>query len=243
MRRLFPYIVLALLLAACTAGGRLRDYWKDGISVTEENYPQAEERFARFAELMAAAPPGQAAEALDDLFDKMKEDEVSYYIYSDWIESAFHNYFSPCRNPDIFGKAAERFAEDGILNIETVERLQALAAQDQLNRPGSKCTLPEGVSASGAALWLVLNLDCRTCLQSLAAMAGEHPEAEHIALCFGWGPTPEVPGWTYLKPEGMNDIFELEAAPFWFLTDADGTVQIPYSAEGEAPQFATPQAL
>ena len=42
MRRLFPYIVLALLLAACTAGGRLRDYWKDGISVTEENYPQAE---------------------------------------------------------------------------------------------------------------------------------------------------------------------------------------------------------
>ncbi|MBQ2228793.1 MAG: hypothetical protein II424_00100 [Bacteroidales bacterium] len=89
----------------------------------------------------------------------------------------------------------------------------------------------------------MLNLDCRTCLQSLAAMAEEHPEAEHIALCFGWGPTPEVPGWTYLKPDGINDIFELDAAPFWFFTDADGTVQIPYSAEGEAPQFATPQAL
>ena len=243
MRRLFPYIALVLLLAACNAGGGLRDYWKDGIRVSEDNYTQAEDRFASFAELLVAAPPAEASNALDDLLERMKEDEVSYYIYSDWIESAFHNYFSPCRNPDIFGKAVERFAGDGILSAETVERLQALAAQDQFNRPGSKCTLPQGVQASGATLWLVLNLDCRTCLQSLAAMAGEHPEAEHIALCFGWGPVPEASGWTYLKPEGMGDIFELEAAPFWFLTDADGTVQIPYSAEGEAPQFATPQTL
>lgn len=241
MRRLFPYIVLALLLAACTAGGRLRDYWKDGISVTEENYPQAEERFARFAELMVAAPPGQAAEALDDLFDKMKEDEVSYYIYSDWIESAFHNYFSPCRNPDIFGKAAERFAEDGILSPEEAERLLDLAAKDRLNRPGEPCVVPEGAEADREVLYLVLNLDCRTCLQSLAALACEHPEAEHIALCFGYNPIPEATGWKYIKPEGMDSIFELEAAPFWFLKAADGTVAIPYSSEFDSPVFARPE--
>ena len=243
MKRFFPFIALILLLAACNAGGRLRGYWKDGITVTENNYSQVEERFARFAEFLVAAPPGQAAEALDDLFDRIKEDEVSYYIYSDWIESAFHNYFSPCRNPDIFRKAAERFAEDGILNIETVERLQALAAQDQLNRQGGPCTVPDEAKTEGPTLYLVLNLDCRTCLQSLAALSGEYPEAEHIALCFGYNQIPEVSGWKYLKPEGLDEIFELEAAPFWFLTAADGTIQIPYSGEFNAPGFANPEDL
>ena len=159
------------------------------------------------------------------------------------MESAFHNYMSPCRNPDLFGEAVEHFAADSILSREEVERLRGLAAQDRFNRPGEPCTVPDGAEAAGPALYLVLNLDCRTCLQSLAALAGEHPEAEHIALCFGWNPVPEVPGWKYLKPEGMNDIFELEAAPFWFLTTADGKVDIPYSMDFKVPEFATPEAL
>lgn len=242
MMRPLPYLLAFALLAGCSAGGGISSYWDDvDLKVTESNYSAGEERFARFAELLVKAPEKEADKALEALLDRMKEDEVTYYVYSNWIESAFHNYFSPCRNPRIFGNAAQRFAEDGILSPEEAERLLDLAAKDRLNRPGEPCVVPEGAEADREVLYLVLNLDCRTCLQSLAALTCEHPEAEHIALCFGYSPIPEATGWKYIKPEGMDSIFELEAAPFWFLKAADGTVAIPYSSEFDSPVFARPE--
>ncbi len=244
MPRVFLSIAVStvILLAGCTGTGEVRGFWKDiDITVTEDNYRSSQDRFAQYAELLVAAPQKEAAGALGELFKKLRTDEVSYYVYSEWMESAFHNYFSPCRNADLFGVAVSHFASDGILSKEEVARLQKLAAMDKLNRTGKPCTVPEGAEAGGSALYLVLDLDCRTCLQSLAAMSEAYPEAEHIALCFGYSRTPEVPGWKYLRPDGMEDIFELAAAPFWFLTDEHGKVTIPYSKEYEAPQFASPQ--
>ncbi|MBR5042830.1 MAG: DUF5106 domain-containing protein [Bacteroidales bacterium] len=236
--------LLMLILTSCASGGGVCNYWDDvDIVVTESNYSAAEERFARFAELLVQAPGDEAEKALGVLFDRIKEDEVSYYVYADWIESAFHNYLSPCRNPIIFGKAAELFERDGIIEQERIQKLRALAAQDMLNRPGEHCTVPDGAEAAGSALYLVLNLDCRTCLQSLEALSKSHPEAEHIALCFGYSPLPGLSGWKYLKPDGMGDIFDLEAAPFWFLTADDGSVSIPYCAEFQEPVFASPEKI
>ena len=232
------------MLASCNTGGSLATYWNgEDVKVTETNYAAAEERFAKFAELLVKASPEEAEGALEALIDMLKEDEVTYFVYSEWFESAFHNYYSPCHNFALFETAVKRMAADGILPREEVERLQRLAAQDRLNQPGDHCTLPDGAEADGAALYLVLDLDCRSCREALAGLAGTHPEAEHIALCFGYSPFPDVPGWRFLKPDGMKEIFELEAAPFWFLTSADGTVRIPYSTEFNAPAFATPEAL
>ena len=234
--------MLALLISACNGGSELAGYWgEEGVTVTESNYRETQDRFARFAELLVAAPQEEAADALGDLFKRLRDDEVAYFVYAEWIEAAFHNYFSPCRNTELFDVAVRHFSSDGILGKEEVARLQKLSAMDKLNLRGERCTLPEGASADGPALYLVLDLDCRTCLQSLAAMADVHPEAEHIALCFGYSRTPEVPGWKYLRPDGMKDIFELAAAPFWFLTDAEGTVSIPYSMEFETPKYASPE--
>ena len=244
MRRTLTYLiaVLALIVSACNNGSGLAGYWdEEGVSVTESNYRETQDRFARFAELLVAAPADEATSALDDLFSRLKDDEVAYYVFSEWMEGAFHNYLSPCRNAGLFATAVGHLAEDGVVSKEEVARLRKLVEMDKFNRPGDHCTVPDGAEADGAALYLVLDLDCRTCLQSLAAMAEVHPEAEHIALCFGYSRTPEVPGWKYLRPEGMKDFFEIAAAPFWFLTDADGIVTIPYSMEYEAPQFASPQ--
>ena len=228
----YLFAILALMLAGCNGVSKLTGFWNDAdVTVSPETFNSAQDRFAEFAELLVKAPETEAAEALEPLFEKIRVNESDYFIYTEWMESAFHNYFSPCRNAGIFETVVNRLEADGILEPEEVARLQKLAAQDRLNRPGEPCTVPEEAVADGPALYLVLNLDCRTCLQSLEALAGVHPEAEHIALCFGYTRLPSVPGWKYLKPEGLNDIFELDAAPFWFLTGADGTVEIPYSAE------------
>ncbi len=240
-RAAYVIVMLSILLAGCNNRSILAGFWDDaGLTVTEDNYYEVQDRFARFAELLTEAPAPEAAEALESLFDKLQGNEVDYIIYSEWMEYAFHNYYSPCRNIALFGTAVRRIESDGILSPEEVGHLRKLEALDRLNRAGDRCTLPEGAEAEGPALYLVLDLDCRTCREALAGLAGTHPEAEHIALCFGYSPIPDIPGWKYLRPEGLQDIFELEAAPFWFLTDADGTVLSTYSTEFKAPEFATP---
>ena len=227
----YLFLMLAALLSGCNGGRSLAAYW-DGVDlhVTEDNYSAVQDLFAGFAERLVTAPEKEASEALNGMIDRIQDDEVDYIIYSQWMEYAFHNYFSPCRNYGLFNAAVNRFAADGILSSEDVERLQKMAGQDSLNRPGGPCTLPAGLEPKGSTLYLVLNLDCRTCLQSLEALAGSHPEADHLALCFGYNPLPSIKGWKYLKPEGMKDFFDLDAAPFWFLTADDGTVLQPYSA-------------
>ena len=237
-------VLLAILFAGCESGSNIAGFWDDvDVTVTEDNFNITQDRFAQFAELLVQAPEEEAVEALNPLFDKLLENEVDYIIYTQWMEYAFQNYNSPCRNPVLFEAVVERTEADGILAPEEVERLKGLVAIDKYNRAGEPCTLPDGVTPEGNTLYLVLNLDCRTCRQALAALAETHPDAAHVALCFGWSPVPDVTGWQYLKPEGMKDWFDLEAAPFWFLTDKEGRIEIPYSLEFEAPQFATPESL
>lgn len=237
-------VFLAVLVAGCKNNSGIAGFWDDlDVTITEANYQSSQDRFAGFAELLLDASADEAEAAVDALFDKLTGNEVDYIIYSQWMESAFHNYFSPCRNYEIFDDFVARVARDGILSDEEVERLENLATQDKFNIPGEPCLLPGGIEPQGNTLYLVLNLDCRTCLQWLEGLAGTHPETAHVALCFGYSRIPEVSGWTYLKPDGMDKVFELEAAPFWFLTAADGTIDTPYSIDVQVPEYANPQAL
>lgn len=240
-------IVLALLLlSACTP--RVANYWdKYDITITESNYQEAEDRFAGFAELAAKAPEAEAIAGLDGLFDKLKEDEVSYYVYSEWIVMAFHSFLSPCSSPVLFEKAVERFSTDGVMSEDEYMPLAELAAKDKLNRPGAECTIPQLYDAEGApapwepgkeTLFLVINLDCATCVAALRSLSGE--PGEHIALCYGHTAAPSVPGWEYRYSNELGKVFDLEAAPFWFTVGADGKVVKPIAPAPDYNAFATP---
>lgn len=239
---------LTLLLAACKDTGNVRNFWNDtDINVTESNFAAMEDQFAQFAELLVKAPKEEAEAALDALMDKLKENEVSYYVFSDWFTMAFHSLLSPCRNPGLYAKCADRLKTDGILNESEYALFVDLADKDAFNAPGSPCRIPDITDETGApvsvipgveTLFLVLNLDCATCVAALRALS-EKP-GRHVALCFGHTPAPDIPGWEYYQPKDMDKFFDLDAAPFWFTVDEDGVVNTPYSLVPEYQGFATP---
>lgn len=239
MRKLLPLILAAMCLSACT-GQDIRHYW-DEREVSISDYSKSAEAFGEFAALAAKAPLSEAVQALETLYDRIQDKEVEYIIYSEFTETAFHNYYSPYRRPELFQAMVERIAADRILSKEDIARLQQMAENDRLNLPGAPCVLPGGLEAEGNALYLVLNLDCRTCLQSLNGLVNKYPKAKHIALCFGWGEVPKAEGWEFLHPQGIDKCFDSEAAPFWFLTDGAGRIKVPYCTEIEHESFATPQ--
>lgn len=246
----FAVAILALIVSCCKSNSGLAVYWqKHDVTVTESNYREAQDCFAEFAELAVAAPVNEACAALDTLFNRLLADDVSYYVYSEWMVSAFHSFLSPCRNPALFAKAVGRLSSDGIMSREEVAPLMEIAAKDMLNLPGSPCTIPELMDAEGnptpwtpgsETVFAVVNLDCATCVGALNALL-EQPGA-HVALCYGRTPAPSIPGWEYRFSPALDDIFDLEAAPFWFTVGADGNVATPYSPIPRQ-EFATPEQL
>ena len=235
---------LTVLLTACTNTGNVRNYWKNAdVTVTESNFDSAEDHFASFAEKLVKAPLKDIGPAVDELMEKLKSDEVSYYVYSEWIVMAFHSLLSPCRDPGIFNRFIEHFKTDGIMSEGEFSPLAELADKDLLNAVGTLCTIPK---LSEEKLWkpgeetlfLILNLDCATCVAALRALSEE--PGRHIALCFGNTPVPTLSGWEYYHPDGLDEYFDLDAAPFWFTVDADGKVKTSYTLVPEYHNFATP---
>lgn len=229
-------VLLAVLSAGCSHRG-VAAFW-DGVdvSVSAENFNAAQERFADFAELAVASPLNESVKGLDALFDRLSGDEVSYYIYEEWIEGAFYTLLSPCRNPDIFDAAAARMLSDGKPG-DLQERIASLRHWNSLNREGSACSLPPLTAPDGTPVEvpggqdctvLVVDVSCRTCTAALSSPV--YGEGRRIAVCFGGKLLPDVPGWEYCFCPTVRDWFDTESAPFWFTVAADGTVTIPYTA-------------
>ena len=237
------------VLASCQDAG-LQHYW-DRHAIAVEDYSKSCDTFVSFAELSVKAPQSKAEQALDALMDKLAAgNEVDYYIYSEWLTAAYHSILSPCRNPGLFAKFVSRLQTDGIMTEDDYAPLAELAAKDMLNLPGTGCIIPALQDESGApapwapgqeTLFLVLNLDCATCVAALRALSTE--PGEHIALCFGRTPPPAVPGWQFRYSPELSDTFDLEAAPFWFTVDASGIVVKPMSPAPDYNSFATPENL
>lgn len=241
---------VVLLCAGCTGNNGASGFWNDvDTTVTEENYGEAQDRFADFAELLSTTSLKDATKALDKLMDKLSSDEVSYLVYSDWMVSAFHSILSPVRNPELFDKCARRFSQDGIMNKGQYSPLLELAAKDKLNLSGSECSLPPLKDAEGTpfalnpgeeTVFAVINLDCATCVSALNSLSNK--PGRHVALCFGRTPAPVIPGWEYFYSDTMDDYFDLDAAPFWFAADGNGRISTEYSYAPEyKDSFATPQ--
>ena len=246
MKRLFFISMLAACTLACQDAG-LQHYW-DKNAVEVDDYSQSCDTFVRFAELTVKAPQAQAEKAIDALMDKLvASDEVNYYIYAEWMTAAYHSILSPCRNPGLFAKFTSRLQTDGIMSQDDYAPLVELSAKDMLNLPGSSCVIPELQDASGTpapwapgqeTLFLVLNLDCATCVAALRALSNE--PGEHIALCYGNTPPPAVTGWQYRYSAGLDKVFDLEAAPFWFTVNASGKVVKAIAPAPDVNSFATP---
>ena len=226
----FAVILLSLaLLAGCQVSG-VRDFWKDA-PLLDDDISVSENRFADFAELVAKSPEADAIAALDLLFDRLKEDDVAYYVYSDWMEGAFYNLLSPCRSPALFTHAVDRMVADGIMNMDECRPFIQKREWISFNREGREATLPGVVPDGKRTLVLVLDLSCPSCREALDKL-GEDSRWEglrHIAICCGIGPEPSVPGWEYIHPDDASNVFDKRLTPIYFIVDSAGKVEQPYT--------------
>ena len=200
MRSSFTAVLCLALLAGCRASG-VGDFWNTH-SIDYSDIHAAEEQFADFAELTIPAPEEDALAALDVLFDKLKQDTVAYYLYSEWMDGAFYNLLSPCRNATLYGKAVDRMAADGILTPNEMI-------------PGETYE----------------NMSCPSCREALEKLSAD-PQwngVKKTAVCLGYGPEPAVPGWNYLFPENGSAVFDIHMTPVYFVTAPDGTVERGYT--------------
>ena len=229
MRSSFTAVLCLALLTGCQAAG-VGNFWeKHSIDYTDIR--AAEDQFADFAELAAAAPAEEAYAALDDLFDRLKQDTVAYYIYSEWMEGAFYNLLSPCRSAALYGKSVDRIVADGVLTENDYAPYLRRREWIGYNLEGAQAFVPGMSSFDTRTLVLVLDLGCPSCREALEKL-GNDPQWEGIrklAVGLGYGLHPEVPGWEFLFPENGTAVFDIGMTPVYFVVAADGTVERGYA--------------
>ena len=229
MKRWLLIPVLALVLFSCSHAS-LRTFW-DSHSIDYSDYRAAEDQFADFAELAVKGPQAEAFAAMDNLFDKLKQDTVAAYIYSEWVDGAFYSIFSPCRDAALYGKAVERMVTDGVMEMYDCEPFLQKREWIQYNQTGAKATVPGRSSFKGRTLVLVLDVGCPSCREALEKLASD-PAWEGVekwAVCLGYGPAPDISGWEYLFPEDGTAVFDIHMTPVYFVVTADGTVETSYT--------------
>ena len=229
MRHSAILILCLAFLTGCQASG-IRGYWKN-VPLIEKDIRISEDRFADFAEQAVLAPEADALSAIDVLFDRLRQDTVAYYIYTGWVDGAFYSLYSPCRNPALYGKAVERIVTDAVLQTEECEPFLKRKQWMGFNLPGERATVPGHPSFDTRTLVLVLDLSCPSCREALQKLASdpEWADASRLAVCYGYGPGPEVPGWEILMLGGDTTVFDPQLTPIYFVVAADGTVERGYT--------------
>ena len=229
MRNCLTAVLCLALLAGCQAAG-VGQFWNTH-SIDYSDIRAAEDQFADFAELAVSAPEEEALAAMDVLFDKLKQDTVGYYLYSEWMDGAFYTLLSPCRNAVLYGKAVDRITSDGILQPYECDPFLQKREWIQYNQEGAKAFVPGISRFDTRTLVLVLDLGCPSCREALETVAAD-PQwngLNKLALGLGYGPKPEVPGWEYLSPENGTTVFDIHMTPIYFVVTAEGIVESGYT--------------
>lgn len=229
MRRLGVILLSFVLLISCREAG-VKYFW-DSHSIDYSDIDAAHDQFVDYAALASAADTSAALVSMDRLFDKLKEDEVAYYIYTEWVEGIFYHPFSPYRSEALYARAVERMGTDGIFSEDECVPYRQRLGWMRLNRLGGPATVPDVALDGRRTLVLVFDLGCPSCREALQTLAAEPRWAEvrRVAIGCGYGPEPEIPGWEYVRPEHFRQYFDQRVAPFWFVVSADGTVETSYS--------------
>ena len=229
MKHAVELILCLALLAGCQASG-IRGYW-NSVPLLEKDLSLSEDRFALFAEQAVVAPEADALAAMDVLFDRLKQDTVAYYIYSDWVDGAFYNLLSPCRNATLYSKAIDRMIADGVLQESEYEPFLRRRQWILYNQPDAPASVPGCPAFTERTLVLVLDLSCPSCREALEQLSADARWAgvRRVAVCCGYGPHPTVPGWDYLFPEDASSVFDPHLTPIYFVVAAGGTVESGYT--------------
>ena len=229
MKHLSTGILCLALLAGCQ-GQDIGSFWNTH-SIDYSDIRAAEDQFADFAELAVKAPEEDALAAMDVLFDKLKQDTVAYYVYSDWMDGAFYNLLSPCRSAALYGKAVDRIVEDGVMDLCDCEPFLQKREWIQYNLVGTPAIVPGLSRFEDRTLVLVLDRGCPSCREALETLAADPrwKGVKKLAIGLGYGPEPDIPGWEYLFPENGTTVFDLHMTPIYFVAAADGTVETGYT--------------
>lgn len=226
-----PVILLLLAFLAGCRGTGVAGYWeKNGTDYSDAD--AAETRLAVFAEMAVAAPENEAISEMDVLFDMMLKDEVAYYLYLDWLDLAFYSPLSPCRNLTMYGKIIERIISDGVLSDSECAPYLRRFEWMQINRKGTQATAPGFIPNGRRTLVVVLDRGCPGCRESLRrlSIAPEWSDVRRFAVCCGYGPEPDVPGWEYSFPKDVANIFDQDTLPVYFTVSGKGLVETSYKS-------------
>lgn len=225
----------ATLISGCRNNSGIRGYWSSR-TLDIDNYPAAEEEFADFAELAAAAPESDAFAAIDQLLKKARKDDVTYIIYADLILRGFSSIASPCHSCPIFMHAADNILSHGIPSGDMAVRYKKRMTLCSHNNVGDIAEIPElvgdaSVEIGQRTLVLIVDQDCSTCRQSMDRFdTGKWEGTEKVALCYGYGPLPEREGWTCYRMSRSQTLLDTREAPMFFVISPKGTVEISYTS-------------
>lgn len=232
---------IAAVISGCREADNtgIRGYWSSR-TLDLSDVAAAEEEFAEFAEQAVQAPQKEAFAAIDMLLDKVSEDEVVYLVYADWIARAFATLASPCRSCDIFVYAADKMLSDKKYVGYYCDEYRKHREFCLHNRVGDKAEIPlleDGCCNSISlpldqrTLFLVVDQDCPSCKESMTKfVSSKWNDAAHIALCYGHGPLPVEPDWVCYRIIPDQNILDTREGPFYFVTSADGTIEISYTS-------------
>ena len=227
MKRISALLLVTLALFSC-AKSEVVLFWSTH-SIDYTDIDAAENQFADFAELAVAAPEPEALKAIDVLFNSLKKDEVAYYIYTDWMEGAFYNILSPCRSAALYGKCVNRIVKDGIIPQGAQTPYLQKREWIEYNLPGSVATVP-GVSINERTVVLVLDQGCPSCREALSILSDKWADLRRVAVCCGYGPVPDFPGWEYVEDRSAAAaVFDPRMTPLYFVVAPDGKVEVPYT--------------
>ena len=226
MTRYAALLMSLALLIGCQGAG-VNSFWKTH-HINLEDIQQEEDQFASFAQLAVNSPEKDALEALDGLFDIIREDEVMYYVYTDWMDAAFYSLLSPCRNAALYSKAVERMVVDGIVTGSEIDARLQRKNWINYNKKGTEAVVP-GAVIRERALVLVLDQGCPSCKDALTKLSEDWKDVRRIAVCCGSGPLPVQPGWEYMTDNQSVVVFDPQMTPIYFVVAADGTVETPYA--------------
>lgn len=235
MRRLvLTFAATAAIFSGCRDNSGIRGYWSSR-TLDLEDYAAAEEEFTDFVELAVAAPEADAFAAVDMLLKEARKDDVTYIVYAEWILQGFSSIASPCRSCPIFLHAAENILSHGIPSWDITTRYEMRRSLCLHNRIGDVAEIPGIVdnvppSIQGRTLLLVVDQDCSSCRESMNRFSGTKWEnTALIALCFGHGPLPDIPGWECYRILPDQTLVDTREAPFFYVISPDGTVEISYT--------------
>ena len=229
MKHAAQLILCLALLSGCQASG-IRGYWNN-VPLLEKDIRISEDRFADFAEAAAAADTRDALAAIDGLFDRLCRDTLAYYVYSDWIDGAFYNLYSPCRSAALYSKAVDRIITDAILQTDECAPFLQRKQWINFNQPGEKACVPGHPYFDQRTLVLVMDLGCPSCRSSLAKISSspEWADCHHLAVGIGPGALATPPDWEFISSGNVKSVFDPDLTPIFFIVADDGTVEKGYT--------------